>query len=73
MDLRREIAERIDALAPDQQERVLQFVASLPSRAINGESGLSLRHFARSLDSDSAQQMIQAIEEGCEQVEAGGW
>jgi hypothetical protein len=73
MDLRREIAQKVDALAPDQQTEVLQFVASLASRTLNGESGLSLRRFARSLDSDSAEQMIQAINEGCEQVEAGGW
>jgi hypothetical protein len=73
MDLRQEIAQRIDALAADQQAEVLQFIASLASRTVNGESGLNLRRFARSLDSDSAQEMIQAIDEGCEQVEAGGW
>lgn len=73
MDLRREIAQRIDSLAPNQQAQVLQFVASLSVSAGKGERGADLRRFARSLDSDSARQMSQAIEEDCEQVEAGGW
>jgi hypothetical protein len=72
MDLRREIARKIDAPAPEQQEQVLQFVASLSSSAGKGESGADLRRFARSIDSHSAQQMIQAIEEECEQVDARG-
>jgi hypothetical protein len=73
MDLRREIAQRIDSLAPDQQAQVLQFVASLSASALKGERGADLCRFARSIDSESALQMIQAIDEGCEQVEAGGW
>ncbi|HWE51067.1 MAG TPA: hypothetical protein VG273_14840 [Bryobacteraceae bacterium] len=73
MDLRREITRRIDALAPAQQARVLQFVASLSDSAVKGENGAELRRFARLLDSDSAEQMIQAIEEGCERVDTGGW
>ena len=73
MDLRREIAQRINGLAPDQLAQVLEFVTSLSPSAVKGESGADLRQFARSLDSDSAQQMIQAIDEGCEQVEAGEW
>ena len=53
------------------QEQVLQFVASLSASAPVGEKGTRLRRFSPSLDSVSARQMIQAIEEECEQVDAG--
>jgi hypothetical protein len=56
------------------QEQVLRFVASLAgSAALTGERGACLRQFSSSLDTVSAQQMIQAIEEECEQVDAGQW
>lgn len=73
MDLRREIAQKIDALAPDQQALVFQFVASLSASTVKGESGADLLRFGRSLDSDSAEQMMHAIDEGCKNAEAGGW
>jgi hypothetical protein len=73
MDLESEIAQIINAIAPDQRARVLQFAASPPSPVSHGESGVNLRSFARSLDSDSAQQMMRAIDEGCEQAVAGGY
>jgi hypothetical protein len=38
-----------------------------------GEKGARLRQFSSSLDSVSARQMSQAIEEECEQVDAGEW
>lgn len=73
VNIRREIEQRIDALGPEQQAQVLQFVASLSASTIKGESGLNLRQFARSLDSDSARQIAQAIEDGCEQADVSGW
>ena len=73
MDVKEEIAKRIDNLPPDLQAQVLRFVASLPSSAPVGENGATLRQFSSSLDSLSARQMIQAIEEECERVEAGEW
>jgi hypothetical protein len=73
MDVKQEIARKVDNLPPDLQEQVLQFVASLPTSALTGENGATLRQFSSSLDSVSARQMIQAIEEECERVEAGEW
>lgn len=72
MDLRDEIAARIDALPREMQERVLQFVASLTGQA-KGESGAALRDFSGTLDPTSAQEMIRAIEDECERVDAGDW
>ena len=73
MDVSQEIAKQVEKLPPDMQEQVLRFVASLSTSAPAGENGARLRQFSSSLDSVSARQMIQAIEEECEQVDAGEW
>jgi hypothetical protein len=73
MDVRQEIARRVEKLPPESQEQVLRFVASLPASAPAGEKGADLRQFASSIDSVSAGQMIQAIEEECERIDAGEW
>jgi hypothetical protein len=73
MDLRQEIAQQVEKLPPDMQERVLRFAASLSPSSPVGESGTRLRRFASSLDPVSAREMTQAIEEECERVDAGEW
>ncbi len=73
MNVSQEIARKIDNLPPDLQAQVLRFISSLSTSAPVGEHGATLRQFSSSLDSLSAQQMIQAIEEECERVEAGDW
>jgi hypothetical protein len=70
---RREVAKQVEALAPEMQEQVLRFVPPLAGLAPKGEDGSALRQFASSLDAVSARQMAQAIEEGCERVDAGEW
>jgi hypothetical protein len=71
MDFREEIAKHVKALSPEMQERVLRFATSLCTSTPNGESGAALRRFAFSLDSDSAREVIQAIEEECLQKKIG--
>jgi hypothetical protein len=73
VDIRQEIAQKIDKLPSDVQAQVLRFVASLSTSAPAGENGATLRQVSSSLDSLSARQMIQAIEEECERVEGGEW
>jgi hypothetical protein len=73
MDVRHEIARRVEALPPEMQEQVLRFLDSLAASSPKGERGSALRQFSSSLDAVSARQMTQAIEEGCEQVDAGEW
>jgi hypothetical protein len=72
MDVRDEIVARVDKLPSEMQEQVLKFVASLAAPA-NGESGAALRCFSGSLDPVSAQEMIRAIEDECERVDASQW
>ena len=73
MCIRDEIVARVDKLPPEMQEQVLRFVASLPAPTPKGESGAVLRHFAGSLDPVSAQEMLRAIDQECERVDAGEW
>ena len=68
MDVGQEIARQVEKLPPESQERVLRFVASLAASAPAGENGANLRQFASSIESVSAGQMIQAIEEECERI-----
>lgn len=73
MDISQELTKRIAALPHDQQQLVLRFVASLSANAAAGEKGSALREFAHSIDSISAHEMTQAIEEGCERVDPSEW
>ena len=73
MEVRDEIVKQIDKMTPEMQQQVLRFVASLTVSPLKGESGAALREFSGSFDAVSAQQMIQAIEEECERVDARDW
>jgi hypothetical protein len=70
VDVRLEIARQVEKLPPETQEQVLRFVNSLAASAPAGEKGANLRQFASSIDSVSAGQMSQAIEEECERIDA---
>jgi len=73
VDIKAEIVARIDNLPPEMQEQVLRFMDSLAAPAQRGKAGIELRSFAGSLDSISSSEMARAIEEECEQVNAGEW
>ena len=73
MDVIQEIARQVEKLPSDMQEQVLRFVASLSTSTQTGENGARLREFSSSLDSVSAREMRQAINEECERVDAGDW
>ncbi len=72
MDVKDEIARQVEKLPPAAQNRVLQFVTSLATTA-RGATGADLCQFAFSLDAESAQQMVSAIEEECERIDASEW
>jgi hypothetical protein len=73
MDIGAEIVKRIANLPPEMQEQVLRFTSALAASAQVGENGAVLKQFASSLDSVSAREMIEAIEEECERVDAAEW
>ena len=64
MDLRDEIASRVD-------KQVLLFLAILADRSQSVKQAPDCAPFSGSLDPASAREIIQAIEEECERVDAG--
>jgi hypothetical protein len=73
MDLGAEIAGQIAKLPPEMQREVLRFATSLNESVPRGKRGADLKHFAASLDSQSAHEMLRAIQEECERVDTPEW
>jgi hypothetical protein len=67
------LLREISHLDEVQQEVLLSYARTLVSHEVTGVSGKSLKKFAGSLSQLEANQMIQDIEEGCEQIETHGW
>ena len=71
--IRDQLLSRMERLPLELQRRVLVFADSLARTEPIGASGEVLLSLAGTLDADSARQMIDAIEEGCEKVDENGW
>ena len=71
-EIREKILEDLDQLSPALQRRALELVHDLVE-APKGVPGASLQHLFGILDEESAREMEEAVEEGCEQVESDGW
>ena len=70
--LREELLQQMALLPEDQQQRVLAFVKGLvPARG--GVSGKDLLKFSGAIGQADLQQMVKAIEEGCERIDQGEW
>lgn len=71
--IKNQILEDLEQLSPEQQKRAAELVHSLVSRRPKGTPGRDLLKFAGTLDHQSAREMMEAIEEGCERVDLDGW
>lgn len=71
-EIRDKILEDLDQLSPALQRRAQELVHELVE-APKGVPGKSLAHLFGILDEESAREMEEAIEEGCEQVEPNTW
>ena len=49
------------------------FARALAEGQMRGEPGRELLRFAGFIDAESVREMAEAIEAGCEQIEADGW
>jgi hypothetical protein len=67
------VVEELKALPTDLQWRVLEFTRALAMSVPRGVPGQQLLSFAGTISFDDLQLMRQAIEEGCEQVDADEW
>lgn len=67
------IVEQLKALPNELQWRVLEFTRALAASVPHGVSGQQLLRFAGTIPTDDLQIIRQAIEQGCEQVDANEW
>jgi hypothetical protein len=71
-ELEREIHERIAALSPKQQRAVLNHVRAQMGEPVPGTPGDALDRFFGIWTDEEADEIMRAIEEGCERVEPYG-
>jgi hypothetical protein len=67
------VVEQLKVLPYELQWRVLEFTRALAISIPHGVPGQQLLRFAGAIPLDDLQLMRQAIEEGCEQVDAHEW
>lgn len=68
-----QILEDLGQLSATEQKRAAEMVHSLVSPPTRGGSIEDLMRVAGSLDDQSAREMMEAIEEGCERVDLSEW
>jgi hypothetical protein len=71
--LKKRILADLDRLTPEQQKHAADFVHGLGSPLPTGASVEDLLQVAGTLDAESARQMMDAIEDGCERVDLDEW
>jgi hypothetical protein len=67
------VVEHLEVLPYELQRRVLEFTRMLVVSVPRGVPGQQLLRFANVIPPDDLQLMRQAIEQGCEQVDANEW
>ncbi len=67
--IKEQILSDLSRLSPKQQERAAALVHDLAMPQLKGASVEDLMTVAGTLDDESAREMMEAIEEGCEQVD----
>jgi hypothetical protein len=67
------VIEQLEVLPYELQRRVLEFTRMLVVSVPRGVPGQQLLRFANVIPPDDLQLMRQAIEQGCEQVDANEW
>lgn len=67
------IVEQLQALPAELQSRVLEFAHALALSTPRGVAGKQLLPFAGAISLDDVRLMQEAIEEGCERVDANEW
>ncbi len=72
-DIKEQILNDLDRLAPEQQKRAAELVHSLVSSLPKGTHGRDLLRFAGTIDDTSAREMMEAIDEGCGRVDLDEW
>ncbi len=71
--VKEQILSDLDQLSPAQQKRAAELVHELVYPLPRGASVEDLLKLAGTLDDEAAQEMMAAIEEGCERVDLDEW
>jgi len=71
--IQEQILRDLDRLPPALQRRASEFVRSLDPSRVQGASVEDLLSVSGTLDKESAREMREAIEQGCERVEPCEW
>jgi hypothetical protein len=71
-EFKQEAMKRIDRIPPERYEAALTRLNEIVERP-QGTPGRELLKYAGSLSPEAADEIERAIEEGCEQVDHGGW
>ncbi|MBN2464847.1 hypothetical protein JXD38_04400 [candidate division WOR-3 bacterium] len=71
--LKQEICERIDALPPEDQRKVLDLARTLAERKTAGVKGRDLLPFTKGFPKEDVETMRVAVEEDCERVDLSEW
>jgi hypothetical protein len=66
--LQSELLDQVNGLPPEKQRQVLNFARSLAGP--NGRPGNEVLLFAGAIEAEDLSAMTEAIEDGCEQVNA---
>jgi hypothetical protein len=69
----REIVQRLETLSPGQQRQVLDFTLELSGESPKGISGKELLKFVGLFPPEDLEEIRQAIEEDCGQVDESEW
>lgn len=67
------VIEQLKSLPSEMQWRVFEFTRALAASTPHGVPGQQLLRFAGTVPSDDLKLMRQAIEHGCEMVDANEW
>ena len=68
-----DVVKQMAGLPQELQWRVLEFTRSLANSTPRGVSGKELLRFAGAISIDDTVLMREAIEQGCEQIDAHEW
>jgi hypothetical protein len=71
--IQNELLKKIDQLPINQQREVLEFADNLLKSTSIKEPAPSFLDLFGTLPPEDAREMMEAIEEGCEQVDTDGW
>jgi hypothetical protein len=71
--IQEQILQDLSRLSSQQQQQAADFVHGLASAPPKGASFQDLKAVVGTLDDEAAKEMMDAIEEGCGQIEPDGW